>query len=185
MFDRALQTDPNNIDGWRLRAIAELRQETDGEIRKLTDKLAAQPRSGEILRQLIKLHDDVAETNKVKPLVERALRDFAGDADMMRFLIAHFDRVNQLDQSLEPALRLTELESSNVTNHLLLVRAYFAKNDKPGFYQAAEKAIAVNGPEARETLRNFPGFTAWRNDPEFKKLIDPPALSPSMQAPTN
>jgi tetratricopeptide (TPR) repeat protein len=183
LFETATNNDPNNFDGWRLYAIAQLRQEADAEIRKLNDKLAAQPRSSETLRQLIKLHDDIFETNRVKPLVERALRDFPDDTDMMRFLIAHYERVRNIPDSLGPAKRLAELETSNVTNHLLLARAYFENKDKTNFYKAAERAVEIGGAPVREGFRDEPIFTPWREDPEYKKLIDPAPLSPNLAPP--
>jgi tetratricopeptide (TPR) repeat protein len=183
LLQNAIQGDPNNFNVHGILSIAELRKIADGEIRKLNEKLAAQPRSSETLRQLIKLHDEIAETNKVKPLVERALRDFPDDTDMMRFLITHFERVNDIAASVEPAKRLTELEASNVTNHLLLARAYFEKKDKPAFYQAAERAIEVGGPSIREGFREEPIFAPWHEDPEFKKLITPPSLVPAQAPP--
>jgi tetratricopeptide (TPR) repeat protein len=183
LFEKALDTDPNNFDALRLYSIAQLRQAADTEIRKLTEKLAAQPRSSETLRQLINLHDKIAETNKVKPLVERAFRDFPDDADMMRFLIEHYARVDEVAQSLEPAKRLTELESSNVNNHLLLVRAYFEKKDKEGFYKAAQRAIEVGGQGVRDAFSSEPQFVPWHKDPEFKKLLEPAPIIPNQALP--
>jgi tetratricopeptide (TPR) repeat protein len=182
LFDAVTVTDPNNLEAWRFYSIAELRQAADTEIRKLEDKLATQPRSSETLRQLIKLQDEIYETNKVKPYVERALRDFRDDTDMMRFLIAHYERTGTIADSIDAAKRLTELESSNVDNHLLLVRAYFEKKDKPGFYKAGEEAIKVGGQQVRDAFRAEPAFVPWHEDPEFKKLIEPSAIVP-VQAP--
>jgi tetratricopeptide (TPR) repeat protein len=183
LFDNLLAGDPNNFTAHGLRSVAALRQAADTEIRKLNEKLAAQPRSGETLRQLIKIHDEIAETNKVQPLVERALRDFPDDADMMRFLIAHYEAVKDIAGSLEPAKRLTELESSNVTNHLLLARAYFERKDKDGFYKAAERAVELGGPEVREGFRESALFAPWRDDPEFQKLIATPTHLPAQAPP--
>ncbi len=183
IFDAALVKDPNSFDLWRMRAVAELRKTVDGDIRKLTQKLAAQPKSGETLRALIKLHDDIADTNKGKPLAERALRDFPGDADMMRFLIGHYERVNDLPGTVEPARRLTELEGSNVENHFLLVRGYFEQKNKPEFYKAAARAIEVGGQPAREALLIQPEFAAWRDEPEYKKLVTPDTIVPTVLPP--
>lgn len=183
LFDKALETDYNSLDLWRFRAIAELRKETAKEIRKLEEKLTAQPKSGETLRRLIKLHDDIVETNKVKPLVDRALRDFPEDADMMRFLIGHYERIGQLDQSVEPAKRLTELENSNVDNHILLVRGYFSQTNKPEFYKAAARAIELGGPDVRAAFAGDPAFAGWREEPEFKKLLAPAVPPPAAPVP--
>ena len=183
LLEVAVRNDANSFDAWRLYAIAELRQATDAEIRKLNEKLVAHPRSSETLRQLIKLHDDIGETNKVKPFVERAVRDFPDDTDMMRFLIGHFERVDDLAGSVDPAKRLTELESSNVTNYLLLSRAYFHKKDKEQFYKTAERAIELGGASVRDGFRDEPSFAPWREDPEFKKLLSPTPLVPSQAPP--
>lgn len=183
LLESVTKTDPNNFDAWRLYSVAELRQTADAEIRKLDDKLAAQPRSSETLRKLISIHDEIFATNKVKPYVERALRDFPDDTDMMRFLIQHYERTGNIADSLDAAKRLTALENSNVDNHLLLVRALFERKDKPGFYKAAEEAIKVGGQQVRDGFRTEPSFAPWREEPEFKKLIEPTTIVPAQALP--
>lgn len=179
----ALATDPNNDQLWRLRAMSEVAKKTDAEIQKLTAKLTEQPKSAETLRQLIRLHDQIYNTNKVQPLVERAMRDFADDPDMMRFLIDHYEAVGELEKSDLPAKRLIELENSNLAGHFALVRAYFRQTNKADFYKAAEKAIEVGGQAARNGLLNAPQFAPWQNDPEFKNLGNPGPLAPAVQPP--
>jgi tetratricopeptide (TPR) repeat protein len=172
MCDRALQDDPNNIDLWRLRYSGEKRKEIEGEIRLVQDKLALQPKSPETVRRLIELYASVGETNKTDLLVNQALKDFAQNADMLRLIIKYYEEHNQLPQTLEPARRLTLVENSNVQNYLLLARACFLQNRKEEFYEAAKQAIRLGGPSLRKAFAMDPTFSAWKNDPEFKKLSE-------------
>jgi len=172
----ALENDPNSIDLWRLFVIGEKRKEAAEEIRALNLKLTEQPKSRETLRHLIQLYANVGATNKSDPLVERAFKDFPEDTDMLRYIISYREENNQLPLTLEPARRLTELESSNVANYLILARAYFSQDKKKEFYATANKALEVGGPIVREAFLSEPQFSRWRNDPEFKKLTAPPLL---------
>ena len=176
LYKQALETDLNNIDLWRLLLMAEKRKETGDEIRALTLKLSEQPKSREILQNLIQLYVNVGDTNKSDPLIGRALQDFPEDTDMLRYIIQYHEENNQLPQTLEPARRLTVLESSNVANYLILARAYFVQDKKKEFYTSAAKAVELGGPSAREAFLAEPQFSRWKNDPEFKKLITPPLL---------
>jgi tetratricopeptide (TPR) repeat protein len=174
LINAAIATDPLNRTLWRILGLAELRQETDGKVRQLDQKLAAQPRSGEILRSIIGLYDEIGETNRVKPYAESALKEFPEDADMMRFLMFHFERAGDPKSVLEPARRLTELESSNATNFLFLARAYFLQGKRPEFYQTAAKAIELGGKSSRRFFERAPDFAPWREEAEFQKLLAPP-----------
>jgi len=176
LYKHALETDLNNIDLWRLLLMAEKRKETGDEIRALTLKLSEQPKSREILQNLIQLYANVGDTNKSDMLIERALLDFPEDTDMLRYIIQYHEENNQLPQTLEPARRLTVIESSNVANYLILARAYFVQDKKKEFYTSAAKAVELGGPSAREAFLAEPQFSRWKNDPEFKKLITPPLL---------
>ena len=172
LCDRALQEDPNNFDLWRLRYFGEKRKEIEGEIRTVQDKLTLQPKSPAIVSRLIELYASVGETNKTDLLVGQALKDFAENADMLRFIIKYYQEHNQLAQTLEPARRLSVVEDSNVQNYLLLAQACFVQNRKEEFYEAAKQAIRLGGPSFRKALAIDPTFSAWKTDPEFKKLID-------------
>lgn len=180
LLGTVLESDPNNLNAWRFYQVAKLRKEADAEIRSLTAQLADRPKSGEILRKLILLHDRIADTNRVKPLIERALKDFSDDADMMRFLVTRDEQTGDLAATVDPARRLVELEGSNAGNHILLARGYFMQTNKPEFYKAAAKAIEIGGKPVREAFRTKPIFAPWHEDPEFKKLVTPPGAAPNL-----
>ncbi|CAN5611420.1 hypothetical protein BH09VER1_BH09VER1_21590 [soil metagenome] len=171
VLSRALQDDINNISLWRLLNWAEERKKIAGSIRETEDKLSQQPKSGEMLRKLIGLYASVGETNKPKPLIDRALKDFSHDAEMMRFIIGYYSSNNDFTNTLIPARQLTEIDSSNAENFLLLARAYYVNQDKKGFYTNATKAIEIGGLPIRETLEEDPLFAPLQDDPDFKKLV--------------
>jgi tetratricopeptide (TPR) repeat protein len=179
LYDQALADDPNSIDLWRLRLYAEKRKETEGEIRALQETLAVQPASGEALRRLIQLYASVGETNKAEPLLLQAQSNFSQDADMLRFVVRYYEERGEMSKTLEPARRLTLVETSNVHNYLLLARACFVLNKKEEFYQAAQTAIRLGGPSFRNAFLNEPKFSTWKNDPEFKKLAEEQSLPPN------
>ncbi len=176
LYKQALDHDPNSLDLWRLLIMAEKRKEAADEIRALSLKLSEQPKSREILQKLLELYTSVGDTNKAAPLIEKALKDFPEDTDMLRFLIKHHEFNNELPQTLEPARRLTVVEASNVDNFLLLARAYFAQDKKKEFYETAAKAVELGGPPVREAFLNEPQFSPWKDDPEFKTLTAPGQL---------
>ena len=178
LYNQALADDPNSIDLWRLRLYAEKRKETAGEIRALQETLATQPGSGEALRRLIQLYSSVGETNKAEPLLQQAQDNFRQDADMLRFVLRYYEERGELAKTLEPARRLTLVETSNVHNYLLLARACFVLNKKEEFYEAARDAIRLGGPSLRKALLSDPTFSMWKNDPEFKKLAEEQSLPP-------
>lgn len=176
LYQQALATDPNSLDLWRLLGLAEKRKETQDEIRAQTLKLTEQPKSREVLQNLIQLYANVGDTNNASPLIERALKDFPGDSDMLRYIIRYREENNEIPLTLDPAKRLTEVEGSNVANFLLLARAYFVQNKKKEFYDTAIRAVELGGAPVREAFRNEPQFSLWANDEEFKKLTTPPQL---------
>ncbi len=176
LFDQAIKDDPNNLQMWRLYAMAEQRKKMDGEIQQLQTKLAAQPKSRETLQQLVTLYANIGDTNKVQPLLDRALKDFSNDSDMLRYIISYHEEMGDLGGTLEPSKRLVEIEKSNVQNHLLLARAYYAQQKKKEFYEAAEEAVKIGGRNVQETLLYEPLFAPWREEPEFKKLTTPQPL---------
>jgi len=176
LYQQALANDPNSLDLWRLLGLAEKRKETQDEIRAQTLKLAEQPKSREVLQNLIQLYANVGDTNNATPLIERALKDFPGDSDMLRFIIRYREENNEIPLTLEPARRLTEVENSNVANFLLLARAYFVQDKKKEFYETAAKAVELGGAPVREAFRAEPQFSRWANEEEFKKLTTPPQL---------
>lgn len=178
LLTEAANNDPENIDAWRMVGIAEKRKEAEGEIKDLTRKLAEQPNSSETLKKLIELYASMADTNRATPLVERVLKDFPNDTDMLRFVIEYHEQLEEPGKIIEPAIRLTQLESSNVANYLLLARAYHAQEKKKEFYDAAGKAVELGGDSIRDIFMNEPGFSNWSTDPEFKKLTEPPLLVP-------
>ena len=71
------------------------------------------------------------------------------------------------------------VETSNVQNYLLLARACFVQNRKKEFYEAADQAIRLGGPSFRKAFATDPTFSAWKNDPEFKKLTEAQSLAPN------
>lgn len=178
LFQTALDNDPENIDLWRLFLIAEKRKEIQGEINTLNRRLAEQPRSRETLHKLLELHASVGDTNNARPLVDRAMRDFPEDSDLLRFVIKYHEQNNDYAETLEAAKRLATIESSNLNNHLLLARAYFYQDKKKEFYETANKVAEMGGNPVREAFATEPIFQAWTNDPEFQKLIEIPKLLP-------
>lgn len=183
LFDQALLKDYLNIDLWRLRIVAENRKKTDGEIRALQEQLARQPKSREIITKLVTAYAQAGEKEKAQELLERTLKESPEDADMLRLAIQFYEQNNELLLTLAPAQKLSEIESGNPQNFMLLARAYFLHNDKPKFYEAARKAIELGGVPIRETLLNEPLFAPWKADPEFKALETPstpvnPTLAP-------
>ena len=124
------------------------------------------------MRRLVELYSSVGETNKAEPLIDQALSDFPNDADMLRFVISYYEEQDQLAKTLEPARRLTLVETSNVQNYLLLARACFVQNKKQEFYKAANQAIRLGGPSLRKAFVADPTFSrgklirssrSWRN----------------------
>lgn len=178
LFQAALANDPESLDLWRFLGLAERRKEIQGEINSLNRKLAEQPKSRETLRQLLELHASVGDTNNAQPLVERAMRDFPEDSDLLRFVIQYHEQNNDYAETLEAAKRLATIESSNLNNHLLLARAYFYQDKKKEFYETANKVAEMGGNPVREAFATEPIFQAWTNDPEFQKLIEIPKLLP-------
>ena len=138
----------------------------------LQDKLASQSKSRETVRRLIELYSSVGDTNKARPLIGQALKDFPDDSDMLRFVIQYYEHIGELPNTLDAAKRLTLIETSNVQNYLLLARAYFIQNRKKEFYEAASQAIKFGGPSLRKAFVADPAFSSWKNDPEFKKLSE-------------
>ena len=179
LYDLALLGDPNNVDLWRLRLYAVKRKETEGEIRAIRESLALQPASGEALRRLIQLYSSVGETNKAEPLLQQAQSNFPSDPDMLRFVLRYYEERGELAKTLAPARRLTLVETSNVHNYLLLARACFVLNNKEEFYEAAREAIRLGGPSLRKAFLNDSKFSAWKNDPEFRKLAEELSLPPN------
>ena len=176
--DTALEEDPNNLDLWRFRYFAEKRKETEGEIRSLLDRLDHESKSLEAVRRLIELYSSVGETNKAAPLIDQALSDFPNDADMLRFIIKYYEQHGELSKTLDAAKRLTLVETSNVQNYLLLARACFVLNKRQEFYEAATEAIRLGGPSLRKAFVADPAFSAWKEDPQFRKLAEPQSLAP-------
>ena len=177
--DRALEDDSNSADLWRLRVFAEKRKETEAEIRVLLEQRAYQAKSRETIRRLIELYSSVGETNKAGALVDQALNDFPDDADILRFIIKYYEEHDELPKTLDAAKRLTQVEASNVQNYLLLARACFVQNRKKEFYEAADQAIKLGGPAIRRAFAVDPAFSSWKNDPEFKKLLEAQSLAPN------
>ena len=97
---------------------------------------------------------------------------------MLRFVLHYYEDRGELAKTLEPARRLTLVETSNVHNYLLLARACFVLNKKEEFYDAARDAIRLGGPSLRKALLSDPTFSTWKNDPEFKKLAEEQSLPP-------
>ncbi|MGC2579644.1 MAG: DUF2723 domain-containing protein [Terrimicrobiaceae bacterium] len=176
--DTALEEDPNNLDLWRFRYYAGKRKETEGEIRALLDRLDHESKSRETVRRLIELYSSVGETNKAAPLIDQALSDFPNDADMLRFIINYYEQHGELSKTLDAAKQLTLVETSNVQNYLLLARACFVQNKKQEFYEAATEAIRLGGPSLRKAFVADPAFSAWKEDPQFRKLAEPQSLAP-------
>ena len=141
--------------------------------------LATQPRSGETVRRLIQLYAAVGETNKAEPLLQQAQSNFYQDADMLRFVLRYYEERGELPKTLEPARRLTLMETSNVHNYLLLARACFVMKKKEEFYEAIHSAIRLGGPSLRKALLSDPTFSTWKNDPQFKKLAEEQSLPPN------
>lgn len=177
-INRALEDDPNNLELWRFLGLMESRQEIDGKIGELVAKLKEQPKSRDTVRKLIGLYGSVAETNKAQPVIQQAMKDFPEDTDLLRAIIAFYEQTDQLGQTLDPALQLTKAENANVTNHLLLARAYFYQDKKKEFYDTARKAVELGGESVREGFASEPTFIPWRDQPEFKALIKPPQSPP-------
>ncbi len=181
LFDRALKKDPNNLDLWKLRIFAEKRQELEGEIRALQEQLARQPKSHETIIKLVSLYMQAGDMDKATELVERATRELPDNADMLRAAVDFHTQAGDLTRTLEAAKRLTEIESSNARNYLLLARAYYAHDEKKAFYATARKALEIGGLPIRDELVNDPLYTPWRSDAEFRAIETPGQPLPAPQ----
>ena len=98
---------------------------------------------------------------------------------MLRFIIKYYEERDELPKTLDAAKRLTLVETSNVQNYLLLARACFVQNRKKEFYEAAGQAIKFGGPSIRKAFVADPAFSSWKNDPEFKTLLEVQSLVPN------
>lgn len=182
IIQTGLDKDPNDFSLWQLLAVTEKRKELDGEISSLVAKLKDQPKSRDTVRKLIELYGMVGETNKAQPIIQRALRDFPGDTDLLREIIIYHEQTDQLTNTLEAARQLASIESSNVDNKLLLARAYFLNDRKKEFYETATEAVSLGGEPVRKAFAHEPMFTPWREQPEFQKLVAPPPALPAQPA---
>ena len=97
---------------------------------------------------------------------------------MLRFIISYYEQHGELSKTLDAAKRLTLVETSNVQNYLLLARACFVLNKRQEFYEAATEAIRLGGPSLRKAFVADPAFSAWKEDPQFRKLAEPQSLAP-------
>lgn len=176
LLNQAIERDPENADLWRLHFLAEQRRDAQDEISELTVKLAAQPKSRGTFGKLLGLYTKVGDIHAAQPLIDRALTDFPNDADIMRDIITLQGQDKQFAETEAAAKRLTEIESTNIDNYLLLARAYFYQHKKKEFYKTAAQAIALGGEDVKDGFRTEPIFSSWTNDPEYQKLIKPGPL---------
>jgi len=174
--------DPNNMGLWRLRVIAEKRQEYDGEIRVLRGELEKNPKDREKTEKLLELYYATGDTNRTSKLLEASIKTFADDADFLA-RAAQYGEMNALpERELDAAKALAEVGTNAADTGLLLCRAYFRNNDKTNFYAAARATIEKGGLPVREALFEFPLFAPWREEEEFKNLRDPASDTSPKQA---
>jgi len=185
LFVHATQKDYNNVGLWRLRLLAEQRKEVEGQIKELREKLNRQPKNRETITKLFELYAKIGDTERADLLASQTLKDFPGDADMLRLVVVYYQQNGETAKSIPAAIQLTTAEGTNPQNYILLANAYFGEGKKPEFYEAARKAIEIGGLTVRERLSNEPALEEWRSDPEFQELILPKSGAlPSVPAST-
>jgi len=173
--------DPNNIQLWRLRLVAEKRKEASGEIRDIVASLEKDPKNREATEKLLGLYSALGQTNKVSDVLAKAIPSMKADPDFLR-AAASYAEVNSLPEAfLDAARELTTIEPTNSDAQLLLARAAVKRSDRALFLKSAEAAIKAGGLPVREALLKAPEFEPWREDPELKALlgIDPITPGPS------
>ena len=179
ILERAMEDDPNNLGLLRMRAYVEVRKKLQGDIKSLEQELAEKPRSRDALQKLIEIYTQVGETNNAEPLVDRALREFSQDADLMRFVAMYYQNTDQPKKLIVPAKELVAIEGSNPRNYYILARALLIQTNKAEFYKAANKAIELGGLQMRDIFAEDPALVPLHDEPEFKKLIAPPFAPPA------
>lgn len=173
ILEPANAADPNNMLLWRLRVFAEKRKELEGDIHKLTDELAKNPKDREKTEKLLELYTSTGDTNKTTELLGRSVELFQDDPDFLRKAVQYGEANNLPGQEVAAAQKLVAVETNTVDDYLLLAKAYFRNNDKTNFYAAARTAIERGGLPMREAIFAHPFFAPWREEDEFKKLKNP------------
>jgi hypothetical protein len=171
MVSAANVADPNNIQLWGLRLVAEKRKEASAEIRDIETALAKDPNNSASTEKLLGLYSSLAHTNKVSEVLARAMPALKTNSDFLKVAASYAELNNLPDALLSAARELTSVEPTKSDAQLLLARAAIKKDDKALFLKAAGAAIQSGGLPAREALLKSPEFERWRDDPETKKLL--------------
>ncbi|MFZ4598981.1 MAG: protein O-mannosyl-transferase family [Terrimicrobiaceae bacterium] len=171
MVSAANVADPNNIQLWGLRLVAEKRKEASAEIRDIETALAKDPNNSASTEKLLGLYSSLAQTNKVSEVLARAMPALKTNSDFLKVAASYAELNNLPDALLSAARELTNVEPTKSDAQLLLARAAIKKDDKALFLKAAGAAIQSGGLPAREALLKSPEFERWRDDPETKKLL--------------
>ncbi len=175
LFDQAIKDDPNNLQMWRLYAMAEQRKKMDGEIQQLQTKLAAQPKSRETLQQLVTFtRISATRTSAAAAAIARSgiFRTTATCCATSSHTMRRWETWGA--RSNPPsALRDREIQrpESPAAGPCLLRAA-----EEEGILRSGGGSRKNRRPERAEHAALRTALAPWREEPEFKKLTTPQPL---------
>jgi len=171
MMRAATFDDPNNAQLWRLRALAERRQEIDAELAKLRPELAKKPDDGELALKILVLYAEADDTNRMPSFLQEAIPNLSSDTNFLRAAARLAGAHSITNVQLQAAEALVKTEPTEVANQILLAQAAAVNDRKDLLIEAMRKAIETGGRPARNAFETDPVFDKWRNDGDFTKLL--------------
>lgn len=172
-LDRALEQDPNNLEGWKMRFTAERRRDAEPEIQALRERFARHPHSRDVLLRLIETYGDAGDTKKADESIAIALQRFPADVDMLNRLIAYYTEAQTLIKATDIARLLTQAEPYNIDHRVLLLKALYYNRKQTDFYSELKEAVSTNGAKMRGRLRNDAFFNHFMDDKKYRSIVDP------------
>lgn len=182
LVSAANEADPNSTSLWKLRAIAEKRKEFDGKIEATRRTLASEPANAKAAMELLGLYAATGNTNAGAEFLTEAMKTFTNNPDVLRsglgFAISH----DLKELEFEAAKRLAHAEPEDAEAQLTLAAAAARVPDRDVLFEAARRAVELDGEPMRRALGESPAFKDFTNDPDFLTIIGkpiPPPPSPS------
>jgi len=173
--------DPNNVQLWRMRFVSEKRKEMAGEIKELKEAMKNDPNDRKSTEKLLELSTSLADTNQVAAVLGKAVVTFAKDPEFLRVAVSIANANRMPDAALDASRAWAAAEPESADAQIVLAQSAAAKDDRVVFLEAARKAVEKGGLPIRDALSQHPDFTKWKDDPDFKELLNPamPGVKPS------
>lgn len=165
--------DPNNVQLWRLRLVSEKRKELAGEIKSLKEAIKNDPNDRHSTEKLLDLSTSLADTNQVATVLAQALVTFAKEPEFLKSAVSIANANQMPDVALEAGRAWAAADPESADAQIVLAQAAVAKNDRSLFFESARRAIEKGGLPMRDALAQYPDFAKWKDDPEFKELVNP------------